>query len=302
MSVNQFLQAARAGKNDFWRYLLTILMIMFLFLSGGVCLAFVALVMGSRDLLSLPPALYLALNLVPFLFVLAGLGIALPLLHQRSPLTLLTPGKRFAFKPFLISAAVWIAVSVAGDLILSQFQPGNYVFKFDPGQYLPWLVVSLLLLPFQCAAEELFFRGYLTQGLGMAGGFWLAWLVPSLLFGLLHGANPEVLQYGPLLTLPVYIGTGLLLGWITLRSESLEMALGLHIANNLYTALLVTFPSSALPAPALFQIQHYDALTVLVTFFASVGVYLVLVGWLGRVFFRVGLLGSHLHLPDHLAP
>ncbi|MBE0698576.1 MAG: CPBP family intramembrane metalloprotease, partial [Anaerolineaceae bacterium] len=216
MIENRFFQAARTGKYDFWRYLLTILLVTFLFLSGGVCLLAAVLISGSTDLLSLPPALFLALNLVPFFFVLVGLGIALPLFHQRSLLTLVNPGGRFALKPFLISAAAWLLVSTAGDVTLSLLQPGNYVFSFDLARFLPWLVVAILLLPFQCAAEELFFRGYLTQGLGLAGGFWLAWLVPSLLFGLLHGANPEVLQYGLALTLPVYIGTGLLMGWITL--------------------------------------------------------------------------------------
>lgn len=286
MMENPFVLAAESGKNDFWRYLLTIFLTGGLFMVGGVMLVAAAVLLtGSMDLASLAPPLYLALNLAPFFCVLGGLWIALPLLHKRSFSSLVNPGRRFAWKAFFLSAGAWLLISAAGDLVLSRLQPGNYVFSFDPARYLPWLAVVVLLLPFQCAAEELFFRGYLTQGLGLAGGFWLAWLVPALLFGLLHGANPEVLRYGPLLTLPVYIGTGLLLGWITLRSAGLEMALGLHMANNFYSTLLVTFPSSALPSPALFQIQQYEALAVMLVFFAAVLVYLVLITWLGRGFF-----------------
>jgi len=37
-----------------------------------------------------------------------------------------------------------------------------------------------------------------------------------------------------------YIGTGLFLGVITLMDDGLELALGFHAANNLFTALLVT--------------------------------------------------------------
>ena len=37
-----------------------------------------------------------------------------------------------------------------------------------------------------------------------------------------------------------YIGTGLFLGIMTLMDEGLELALGFHAANNLFTALLVT--------------------------------------------------------------
>lgn len=289
MIENRFLQAARSGKSDFWRYLLTILLVIFLLVSGGMFLAIVMLINGATDLLAMPPVLFLSLNLVPFFFVLVGLAIALPLFHQRSPLTLINPERRFALQPFLFSASAWLLVNVLADLILSWLMPGNYVFSFDPAQFLPWMAAAILLLPFQCAAEELFFRGYLTQGVGLAGGFWLAWLVPSLLFGVLHWANPEVLAYGALLTLPIYIGTGLLLGWVTLRSEGIEMALGLHIANNLYSALLVTFPSSVLPAQALFRIQEYHPVGVLAAFLVTVLFYLALVGWFGRRFFRRGL-------------
>jgi hypothetical protein len=37
-----------------------------------------------------------------------------------------------------------------------------------------------------------------------------------------------------------YIGTGLFLGIMTLMDEGMELALGFHAANNLFTALLVT--------------------------------------------------------------
>jgi len=37
-----------------------------------------------------------------------------------------------------------------------------------------------------------------------------------------------------------YIGTGLLLGIMTLMDEGMELALGFHAANNLISALLIT--------------------------------------------------------------
>ena len=37
-----------------------------------------------------------------------------------------------------------------------------------------------------------------------------------------------------------YVGTGLFLGIMTLMDEGMELALGFHAANNLFTALLVT--------------------------------------------------------------
>ena len=50
-----------------------------------------------------------------------------------------------------------------------------------------------------------------------------------------------------------YIGTGLLLGVVTLMDEGMELALGFHIANNLITALLVTTDWGALQTNSVFK-------------------------------------------------
>jgi hypothetical protein len=61
----------------------------------------------------------------------------------------------------------------------------------------------------------------------------------SIVFGSLHLFNPEVekLGYGIMI---YYVGTGLFLGILTLMDEGIELAIGFHAANNLFTALLVT--------------------------------------------------------------
>ena len=68
---------------------------------------------------------------------------------------------------------------------------------------------------------------------------WVALIMTSLIFGSLHIFNPEVekIGYGILV---YYIGTGLFLGILTLMDQGIELALGFHAANNLFTALLVT--------------------------------------------------------------
>ena len=78
------------------------------------------------------------------------------------------------------------------------------------------------------------------QGIGVVfKNKWLPLLVTSIVFGLMHIFNPEVEQLGYVIMI-YYIGTGLFLGIITLMDEGLELALGFHAANNLFTALLVT--------------------------------------------------------------
>ena len=50
-----------------------------------------------------------------------------------------------------------------------------------------------------------------------------------------------------------YIGTGFFLGITTLMDEGLELALGFHAANNLFTALLVTADWTAFQTHSVFK-------------------------------------------------
>ena len=78
------------------------------------------------------------------------------------------------------------------------------------------------------------------QGIGVITKYrWIPLLITSLVFGLMHISNPEVDKLGPVVMI-YYIGTGLFLGVMTLMDEGMELALGFHAANNLFTALLVT--------------------------------------------------------------
>ena len=92
----------------------------------------------------------------------------------------------------------------------------------------------------QTSFEEYLFRGHMMQGIVL---FFISILIPliitSVLFGLMHIANPEVGKIGYIIMI-YYIGTGFFLGIMTLMDEGLELALGFHAANNLVGALLLT--------------------------------------------------------------
>jgi hypothetical protein len=90
------------------------------------------------------------------------------------------------------------------------------------------------------------------QGLGaLVKNRWVPLLVTSLIFGLLHGANPEVEKLGWGIMV-FYIGTGLLFGITTLMDEGTELALGLHAANNIVAAIFVTTDWTAFQTEALY--------------------------------------------------
>jgi membrane protease YdiL (CAAX protease family) len=77
-------------------------------------------------------------------------------------------------------------------------------------------------------------------------------IITSLLFSLLHMDNPEAKSFGWGIMFPYYALFGFFLGALTLLDEGLELALGIHCANNLISSLLVTTPSGVLKTDAIF--------------------------------------------------
>ncbi|MFH1143977.1 MAG: CPBP family intramembrane glutamic endopeptidase, partial [Candidatus Eisenbacteria bacterium] len=151
--------------------------------------------------------------------------------------------------------------------------PETFAFTWDPALFLPFLPLALLLTPLQTTAEELFFRGYLIQGLSLVGGSRLFLAAASgLLFALTHFANPEM-HIDPWLMPLSYFLTGVLLALCSLRDGSLELVIGAHAANNLFGALIVRFEGSIFATPSLFFTTHYDPLASLIALLAMAAVF-----------------------------
>jgi pimeloyl-ACP methyl ester carboxylesterase/membrane protease YdiL (CAAX protease family) len=278
LNKNPFIEPARAGNNRWWTFGVTLLLLLVIWGLWSACVTLPAILLGQLDLLSLSSQStelpLLVISLVSFAGIPPALWLGLRFFHHRSFKSLVLPAGPFRWHLFFLPAGMWIGLSLLTDLILSQLLPGNYIFTFQAGRFFPYLLAALLLFPVQVASEELIFRAYLTQAVGVkTNSFAFSWLLPALLFGLMHGANPEIFTYGWGWMLPVYIGLGLLLGWLTLRTAGLEAALGLHLANNLYASMAVSMAGAALSSPALFTIHTFDPRAGLVSFLLTGGIF-----------------------------
>ena len=69
---------------------------------------------------------------------------------------------------------------------------------------------------------------------------WFPLIMTSILFGLMHGLNPEVKEFGLLTMMPQYILFGLIFGIITILDDGIEAAMGAHAANNIFLCIMVT--------------------------------------------------------------
>jgi membrane protease YdiL (CAAX protease family) len=130
----------------------------------------------------------------------------------------------------------------------------NFVWQFNIAKFIPLLIISLLMIPFQSAFEEYIFRGYIAQGIGaLTKNRWLVIFIPGLLFGLAHGASTEVAEHGFWVIMPQYILFGLFFGLIAVLDDGIELSIGIHAANNLFVCLFVTKETSSLRTPAILK-------------------------------------------------
>ena len=251
-----FIEQAYKGNNEWWRVLITTL------LTAGIFLAnFVVYFMMSKEQMDevyksmseIPNNWSLIINLSPFIFLLGLLFLLVRNLHERSVLSLTTSRNSVDYKRILFSFGLVVLLTITVFTVSYFVDNSNIVWNFNPLKFSILFLISMLLFPFQIGLEEYLFRGYLMQQIGIiAKNRWFPLAFTSLVFGLFHSANPEVAQmgYGVMV---FYIGTGLLLGIITLMDESLELALGFHLGNNMMAALLITSDYSAIHTDALFK-------------------------------------------------
>lgn len=179
-------------------------------------------------------------NLMPMAIFLLALFAWVKYVHKQTITSLTTSRIKIDWKRIFFSFAVWGLITASITIIAYYATPEDFVWNLKWDKFIVLAIISIALIPIQTSFEEYFFRGYMMQGLGvMLKNRWFPLIVTSVIFGLMHGANPEVEKLGPIIMV-YYIGTGLFLGILTLMDEGMELALGFHAANNLITALLVT--------------------------------------------------------------
>ena len=144
---------------------------------------------------------------------------------QGQSITCLTTSRtKIDWKRVFFSFFLWGSITTLMILGLYFTQPENFVWNFNPEKFFIFLVLAVVLVPMQTSFEEYLFRGHMLQGIGLATNSRLIPLIiTSVLFGLMHIANPEVGKIGYIIMI-YYIGTGFFLGIMTLMDEGLELA------------------------------------------------------------------------------
>lgn len=274
--MSDYLEIARNGKNDWWRYLLSLPAILFVWLFVGsvpvvFLLAYVqsdgnpATDFSGTGFTGIPVLLEFLVTMSSFIPFLVATLLAVRFIHERPLKTLITAAARIRWSRSFAGAGVWFCIAALIATVESLLYPGRYVLTFQPVALLLFTIFALVIIPLQTSAEEVFFRGYLLQWMGLRlKNKWLLSLINGALFFLPHAANPEMATNSLLVGLG-YFAIGFFFTLITVQDNGMELALGAHAANNLFAALFANYTTTALPSPALFTVQVLDPVYSLVS-------------------------------------
>lgn len=265
------------GSNQIWMYLITLTFLItgYVLFQSMVLFPLMNILLNkgySRDqilenanllfdsnALGIDKNILLLIELGMFVFAFIGFLMGLHFIHKKPLLSVLTGYDKFRFKRFWFAFVVW-GVLIAVLVLLEYFLgAGDLKLSFNPIGILVSIMIMLVFMPIQTGIEEIIFRGYLVQGLAQVFKSGLAaMIITSLLFGMAHMSNPEVDKFGWPIMLTYYTSFALFMGLIVLLDEGLELALGIHFANNFVSSVLVSSSHSVIKTYSVFETETED--------------------------------------------
>lgn len=131
------------------------------------------------------------------------------------------------FIDFIVGTGVGLFTMILGFVLLIGIEEISYSrFIFNPDE----LFISLLLFLIVAVVEEALFRGYVLKNLMLSGNKYIALIISSILFSLMHGFNPNMSLFS-------FFGlfcAGLILGITYIYTKNLWYPIGLHFGWNFF--------------------------------------------------------------------
>lgn len=185
---------------------------------------------------------------------------------------------------------IFYGICIWGAIVLSQILLGyfldskNYIININLQNLLQVFLVCIIVFPIQCSFEEIFCRGYFLQVLGSwTNNRWISLIISSIIFGILHITNPEVISYGLYEMLINYFCIGMIFGLVTIIDDGVEIAIGAHTANNIIVCSVISFPASVIENKnAIFYLHNVSVPSVLETIIGMIFTGLIFISILKR--------------------
>jgi hypothetical protein len=145
-------------------------------------------------------------------------------------------------------AGILAGCALIGLMALAGYLAGGFHLVRNPAATPGALALGLWLFLAVACSEELLFRGYLFQRLEAGIGPWATQLALAVLFALLHWGNPGMAGATRVWASLNIALAGILLGLCYLRTRSLALPIGLHLAWNWTQGPLLGFGVSGNPS------------------------------------------------------
>lgn len=140
---------------------------------------------------------------------------------------------------FLYGTGLGIGMVTLGYLFMMVLGFATFEWgQFALSSFTAWLLF-FLVQPF---FEELLFRGYILRLIERYFSTWAAIIISSILFGLIHAPN-ENFSYLGLISIAL---SGLLMGWLFVRTGTLWAPTGLHFSWNFFQGVIFGYPTSGI--------------------------------------------------------
>lgn len=228
-------------------------------------------VMGFLEKYVSPIPNYIFTNLSIYCMLL-GVFVSVKFIHYRLFTTLLTTKKRIQWSRFCIGFVVYGVLVLLGTLVDYFISPETYSITFDVSKFWIALPIILIMTPIQTATEELVFRGYVIQSFGLKiKNSLILSLLSGFLFTLPHLMNPEVYAsnklgiFSSICMILNYFVVGVVFALVTIKTNSLGIAMGAHAVNNLICFILVGYPDSVLPTNTVFSTTKFEPISGLIS-------------------------------------
>jgi len=262
--INQFLNNVNEGKNNLWRYLITLFISLPIGLSTLIAMAVSSIVIIFLGSFFYPPLNFFLETASQFYVSIILLYLLVKFLHKRNFMSLFNASKeyinqkRFSFVnrirwgKILKGMLIWAVLLIIIQIFISIFLNKSYVINVSFNDFIIIILLFLLTVPIQVTFEELVFRGYLNQALSLKiKNPIIIILISSLCFGFMHFSLGDM---GILVNAVVFTFLcGLIWSVTTLVDNGIEFGVGAHITNNFF-ALAFTSSTGSMAAYDFFKI------------------------------------------------